>query len=107
MKLLAFVCILALSITTLAHEEISPLQLSQATLESLKSLIRKEKITADKIQITNINPEYIDSSTNEELLEITMSYVNTAGANKQARFLCHAVDHLVTESAIPHCHRSE
>lgn len=89
------------------HHEITPLQLGQATLETVKSLTRKEKITADKIQVVSVNPEFIDASSNEELLEIKMSFVSTAGPVKEARFLCHAVDHAVYESALPHCHRMQ
>lgn len=107
MKLLAFLSVLILSVSASASGEVSPLQLSQATLEGVKSLTRKEKITADKIQITDVNPEYTDANSNEELLEITMSFVNAAGATKKARFVCHAVDHLVVEAALPHCHRAE
>ncbi len=91
--------------TAAPHGEITPLQLGQATLETVKSLIRKEKITADKIQIQSVNPEFVDTSSNEELLEIKMSFVSPAGAAKEARFLCHAVDHAIFESALPHCHR--
>lgn len=89
------------------HEEITPLQLGQATLASVQSLIRKEKITADKIQVISVNPEYLDSTSNEELLEIKTSYISTAGPTKIARFLCHAVEHASYEAAVPHCHRAE
>jgi hypothetical protein len=109
MKFLPFI-ILMLVATIAAgapNEEITPLQLGQATLETIKSLTRKEKITADKIQIISVNPEFTDASSNEQLLEIKMSFVSTAGPLKEARFLCHAVDHAVIESAQPHCHREQ
>lgn len=96
-----------LSNVALAQEEIAPLQLVQATLETVKSLTRKEKITADKIQIVSVNPEFVDSASNQELLEIKMSFVSTAGPVKEARFLCHVFDHIIFESGVPHCHRAQ
>jgi hypothetical protein len=107
MKLTALILTSLLSNAALAHEEVTPLQVSQATLETVKSIIRKEKVTADKIQVLDVNPEYIDSSLSEEMLEIKLAFITSTGSTKNARFLCHAAEHSTFESITPHCHRME
>lgn len=86
---------------------VTALQLSQSTLESLKSLVRKEKVTLDKVSIIAVNPAFSDSVSGEELIEIKASFINAANVRKPARFLCHAAEHMITEASQPHCHRTE
>ena len=107
MKFLLIIILSWLSTMASANGGITPLLVGQSTLETIKSLIRKEKINADKIKVLNINTEYKDTSSDEEKIEIKMSFVSNSGSAREARFLCHDVAHATLEAAVPHCHREE